>query len=330
MPKSTTPTLMTALGFSPAEDKLYHSVLGQSGRELVSVAEALFSTVEELSHNLQSLVDAGVVRIEDARVFVLSPADAVTQVLGQTAEYAAAAKERLDSVAAAIPFLTGSHAKPAPGQTQDVEPIDGEVSSGGNPVGLLTSLLLESRGDVLWLRPDQFRRPREDSMAMLIEKVVASGRRSRAIYPARALGEARDMLERRAAVGEEIRVVDDLPTRMFIIGNTHVCLPEPLGFVDEPRTLIRQRGVVQAMTLWFELLWDHATPVDELSGTDSRPDLRLFLLQQLASGAQDEQIARRLNVSLRTVRRRVADLLTELGADTRFQAGVEANRRGWI
>jgi hypothetical protein len=30
------------------------------------------------------------------------------------------------------------------------------------------------------------------------------------------------------------------------------------------------------------------------------------------------------------VRRRVADLMTELGADTRFQAGVEAARRGWI
>ena len=51
-----------------------------------------------------------------------------------------------------------------------------------------------------------------------------------------------------------------------------------------------------------------------------------FLLQQLAAGAKDEQIARTLGLSLRTVRRRVADLMIELGADTRFQAGVEAVR----
>ena len=131
-------------------------------------------------------------------------------------------------------------------------------------------------------------------------------------------------------MGEEIRVVADLPTRMFIIGNTHVCLPEPLGFVDEPRTLIRQRGVVQAMTLWFELLWDHATPVDELERHRLPARPAALPAPAARAGAQDEQIARRLDVSLRTVRRRVADLLTELGADTRFQAGVEANRRGWI
>jgi DNA-binding NarL/FixJ family response regulator len=58
-------------------------------------------------------------------------------------------------------------------------------------------------------------------------------------------------------------------------------------------------------------------------------DQRL-LLSQLAGGAKDEQIARALGLSVRTVRRRVAELLVELGADSRFQAGVEAVRRGWI
>jgi DNA-binding NarL/FixJ family response regulator len=35
-------------------------------------------------------------------------------------------------------------------------------------------------------------------------------------------------------------------------------------------------------------------------------------------------------MSLRTVRRRVAEVMAELGADSRFQAGVEATRRGWL
>jgi hypothetical protein len=30
------------------------------------------------------------------------------------------------------------------------------------------------------------------------------------------------------------------------------------------------------------------------------------------------------------VRRRIADIMVELGADSRFQAGAEAARRGWL
>ena len=153
---------------------------------------------------------------------------------------------------------------------------------------------------MLWLRPDQFRKPREDAMAHLVHEAIRSGRKSRAIYPVRAVSEVPDTLRLRSEVGEQIRLLPDLPTRMIIIGTTHVILPEPLGFMDEPRTLVRQQGWVEAMTLWFESMWDRAVPLD-LDGTrDSVPDMREFLLEQLASGAQDEQIARRLGVSLRT------------------------------
>ena len=107
-------------------------------------------------------------------------------------------------------------------------------------------------------------------------------------------------------------------------------MPEPLGFADEPRLLIRQRGLVEALMLLFELMWDRAAPVAELDRGEARPDLRRLLLLQLADGAKDEQIARTLGLSLRTVRRRIADLLIELGVDSRFQAGVEAVRRGWL
>lgn len=323
-------SLMTALGFSRAVDRLYPRVLAQSGRELVSVASSLLVTPEELEAQLAPLLEHDIARIEESRLFVANPVEAVGRMLGETAASAARAHAQLDAVAAAIPFLTAPAAKPAPGQVSDVLPLDGEVSSGGQPVSLLSALIDASKGDLLWLRPDQFRKPREDAMAAIVGNAIAEGRRSRAIYPVRALTEARETLVNRAEVGEQIRVLPELPTRMFIIGTTHAILPEPLGFVDEPRTLTRQRGLVEALILWFESMWERAAPVTGLDRADARLDLRRFLLQQLATGAQDEQIARRLGVSLRTVRRRVADILTELGADSRFQAGVEAARRGWL
>ncbi|MFC6678324.1 response regulator transcription factor [Nonomuraea ferruginea] len=49
-----------------------------------------------------------------------------------------------------------------------------------------------------------------------------------------------------------------------------------------------------------------------------------------AQGLSDEAIARHLGVSVRTVRTRFAEAMTELGAQSRFQAGVEAARRGWL
>ena len=101
--------------------------------------------------------------------------------------------------------------------------------------------------------------------------------------------------------------------------------------IIEPRSLVRQPGLVQALTLWFEALWERASPLpDESRPRETRAELQRFLLSQLAQGSKDEQIARTLGLSLRTVRRRIAGLMTELGADSRFQAGVEAARRGWL
>nr|WP_241832347.1 LuxR C-terminal-related transcriptional regulator [Pseudofrankia sp. EUN1h] len=56
----------------------------------------------------------------------------------------------------------------------------------------------------------------------------------------------------------------------------------------------------------------------------------LLLLQLLADGAKDESAARSLGVSVRTVRRMVADLMRRLEARSRFQAGILAKRRGWL
>ena len=253
-------SVITALGFGKAADRAYHQVVGQSGRELVSIAQSVLRTPEELMRDLAPLVERGIAQVEDSRLFVLTPAEAVVRMVEISADSAAAAHARLQAVGRALPHLTASNVRPADGDVESVQPVDGEISSGGQPVELLAALIRGSTGDLLWLRPDQFRKPREDAMAQLVGEQIQRGRRSRAIYPVRALHEAADTLAQRAGVGEEIRLLPQLPTRMFIIGSTHVIL----------------------------------------------------------------------GVSLRTVRRRVADLMSELGAESRFQAGVEASKRGWI
>jgi DNA-binding CsgD family transcriptional regulator len=224
--------------------------------------------------------------------------------------------------------MVAAGTRPGPGEVEDVQALDGELSSGGNALELLTAMIEQSRGDLLFLRPDAWLMPRESAISQVVGRAVSSGRRSRAVYPLRVLHEAPEVLQTRVDAGEEVRLIDDLPTRLMVIGVTHAILPEPLGFADSPRLLVRQGALVGALTLLFELYWEKAVPVAELSGSRGRE--RTFILRQLQSGAKDEQIARTMGLSLRTVRRRISELMIELGADTRFQAGAEAVRRGWL
>ncbi|MFF4621233.1 TrmB family transcriptional regulator [Nonomuraea jabiensis] len=60
----------------------------------------------------------------------------------------------------------------------------------------------------------------------------------------------------------------------------------------------------------------------------SLEDRRLLAL--LAAGLKDDAIARQLGTSPRTLRRRLRHLLDELNAETRFQAGAQASRRGLV
>jgi DNA-binding NarL/FixJ family response regulator len=41
-------------------------------------------------------------------------------------------------------------------------------------------------------------------------------------------------------------------------------------------------------------------------------------------------VARKLGISVRTSRRITAELMTQLGARSRFQAGVIAGEQGWL
>jgi DNA-binding NarL/FixJ family response regulator len=50
--------------------------------------------------------------------------------------------------------------------------------------------------------------------------------------------------------------------------------------------------------------------------------------RRLGAGLTDEAAARRLGTSLRTYRRRVAELMAALEAGSRFQAGVRAGELG--
>lgn len=323
-------SVLASLGVDREAEQLYFRLVPVSGHTVVGVARLVQSHPAQLLRDLAPLQERGLVVLADDRVLVPPLAEALSELMLHESRRAASSADKLRELASAVPHLVASATRPHEGDLTDIRPLDGELSSGGDPLDLLQRMLRTSRGDMLWLRPDAWAMPRESQVGELLAEAMATGRRSRAIYPARALSEAPEALAARARLGERVRVMSEVPTRMFILGDAHAVLPEPLGFGDEPRVHVRQRSVVAALTLWFEVLWSRAAPVPEIEASAGRPDGRRFLLEQLMAGATDEVIARKLGISLRTVRRRVADLMSDLGVDTRFQAGVEAVRRGWL
>lgn len=324
-------SVLAALGLDRSTEQLYFRLAPVSGHTVVGVAQLVRERPERLLRDLAPLVELGlVVLTDDDRVVIPSLADAISDLVLREARTAAESASTLAALSGAVPHLVAATTRPDPAHVTEVRPLDGELSSGGNPLELLHLMLRTSRGDMLWLRPDAWAMPRESKVSELLAEAMATGRRSRAIYPARALTEAPEALRVRARLGEQVRMISEVPTRMFILGDSHAVLPEPIGFTDEPRVHVRQRSVVAALTMWFESLWDRAAPMPELEAGRVSADGRQFLLEQLMAGTTDEVIARKLGIGLRTVRRRIAALMIELGVDTRFQAGVEAVRRGWL
>lgn len=98
-----------------------------------------------------------------------------------------------------------------------------------------------------------------------------------------------------------------------------------------------QPVIISALAVLFEQAWNAAAPLGpSRPGTAKERATRELvkaerdLLKLLADGATDEATARHLGISLRTARRHIAALMTRMNAISRFQAGAEAARRGWL
>jgi DNA-binding CsgD family transcriptional regulator len=96
--------------------------------------------------------------------------------------------------------------------------------------------------------------------------------------------------------------------------------------------LIRDSSVAGYMAAAVDSFWLIAAPLhDEVpSDGDGLFPADRALLRLLADGLTQQETARRLQLSVRTISRRTAELKRILGAASPLQAGLEAARRGWL
>ncbi|MCX4982555.1 helix-turn-helix domain-containing protein [Streptomyces sp. NBC_00572] len=161
------------------------------------------------------------------------------------------------------------------------------------------------------------------------------GVRVRAMY-SRRVGTVPEMTQHladRAALGVELRLSPVVPMNMVLADENFALLPTDPHDPDSPTILARGPGLVRSYLALYEYCWQAAARYGEEpreSGGDGLSDQQRAALHMLASGIKDEQIARSLGVSLRTVSRLLSEVMQELGAASRFEAGVKAARLGLL
>jgi DNA-binding CsgD family transcriptional regulator/sugar-specific transcriptional regulator TrmB len=165
---------------------------------------------------------------------------------------------------------------------------------------------------------------------------IDNGVRVRAIYHSRdaARPEHTDLLNRRVELGVEVRIASVVPMNMVIVDEQYAVVPLRPEAPREGAILARGRVLVRSYLSLYEHCWHTASPYGDDTaadrGGDGLSEQQRAALQMLATGMKDEKIARNLGVSLRTVSRMLSELMQDLGATSRFEAGVRALRMGWV
>jgi DNA-binding NarL/FixJ family response regulator len=134
-----------------------------------------------------------------------------------------------------------------------------------------------------------------------------------------------------ASLGAQVRITQDDINETIIIDRRFAILAGDLHDGVRSYGVVTEAAVVQNVQSLFEVAWRSATDlaVYDAQHTDLT-SLAPRVMELLASGCKDETAARALGLGVRTYRRRVAELMTALGAESRFQAGVRARELGLI
>jgi DNA-binding CsgD family transcriptional regulator len=131
--------------------------------------------------------------------------------------------------------------------------------------------------------------------------------------------------------GEETRILPSVPMKLRIADSDSALITLPGSPVH---LFVYRSPLLDGLIALFGALWRVATPLPQSIDGAAQGNQRIAgdraVLTLLAAGATDAAIARHLDISLRTAQRRISEIMAALGAETRFQAGIQAARRGWL
>jgi hypothetical protein len=313
--------VLEILGLTAVEEAVYEALVHAPELTAEAVADAV--TVADVGPTLQRLEVLELIRATE-QGYVAEPPDIVLQRL------LARQRTGLDDAAARVRQLDQLY------RDHRVDHRDSpvEVVPGADAVGRIYAMHRTGRQLVrAFETPPYAGPPAGQEYGDLGADGISRGVYYRIVYSREAVAEQGfpELLAGVAAGGEEARVVRDVPLRLTIFDDTAAVLPVHTGSLLTNGVLVVRAGaLLDALIALFESVWAHAVPLEptgplpaavdaESDAADAVDDVLVALL---TAGMSDHAIARALGISVRTVGRRVQQVLTTLNATTRFQAGI--------
>lgn len=321
-------TVLTSLGIGEDSERLYRRVLRQDGLSRTAHAEALGWSLERVTQAMLPLVELRLVRQDlQGDLVAPHPRAALTRLVERESARMDLRRRELEDVAAAVGDFSADHLA---GRVDVLDPTALDVIPAEALPATVAELLRTTSGPIRALQLEVAAGVATDpAVDARARAAVGEGRELRSIYPISVLDDPQHLAWVREwrALGERQRVVERVPAEFAVLGQEAVISAPLWGSTASSAVLIRMPLLVAAFTAVFDEAWAGGLPVPD---DDLGQDAGTRLLALLASGFKDEAIARYLGVGVRTVRRRVAELMDELSVHTRFQLGVVAERRGLL
>jgi DNA-binding NarL/FixJ family response regulator len=176
-------------------------------------------------------------------------------------------------------------------------------------------------------------RSTRDAVVAQVTEQLAAGLRMRKLYSPAAVADPGDAAHLRQItdIGVRVRICPaPLPHETIIVDRRVAILAGARTVGPREYHVIMAPEVVAGVRSLYQATWAGAIDLaDYLPAPPPHVDEQgMAILRLLSAGHKDEAAARSLGVSVRTYRRRVADLMALLGAESRFQAGERARALG--
>jgi DNA-binding CsgD family transcriptional regulator len=197
---------------------------------------------------------------------------------------------------------------------------------------VIESLAEECRTEILTAQPGGARDPEALRDALARDKAMLDrGVVMRTLYQhtARYSQSTIAYVEQMSGLGAQVRTVVDGFSRMLVF-DRRVGLLSVQGD-SRAALLVHEPNVITFILESFQHAWRNADPFP-LSfhrnwAKQITAEIKQSIIGMLAEGQEDKTIARWLGMSERTCQRHVAEIMSEIGAKSRFQAGFLIARR---
>jgi DNA-binding CsgD family transcriptional regulator/sugar-specific transcriptional regulator TrmB len=322
--------MLDALGLSARDEAVYRAMLDYPGLDLAGIAQNLGVNEDHVRAALDVLVDLALVRVSPTTQVVraVRPQAGLAALLAKAEAEITARQRQIETTRALIAGMADdydSDRRDEPRRLEGLETVRDRLSE----------LAHSAREECVSFSTGGAQAPSTIAAERPLNLLALErGVQIRNIYldsfrndPA-TLAYAQWM----ARNGGRSRTVATLPMRLVIIDRQTALVPLDPHDASAGALELTSLGVVEGLYALFEQVWQTATPIGDVAVRDDhglsmqeRDLLRLF-----AAGHTDDSAARKLAISVRSVQRIMTNLNERLDAASRFQAGVEASRRGWI